>query len=89
MKLKKQFLLASCAVLLTVGIGLPVNAQESNVQNSEQVSCYIIPQSDKMSITPYADKIVTKYRVSNGVLQYRRWNQTQGYWVDPDWIDMT
>lgn len=34
-----------------------------------------------------ADVIVTKYRVNNGVVQYRRWNETRGYWVDPDWIN--
>lgn len=33
-----------------------------------------------------SDVIVTKYRVSHGVLQYRRWNETRGYWVDDDWI---
>lgn len=35
-----------------------------------------------------ADVIVKKYRVSNGVLQYRRWNETRGYWVDKKWITM-
>lgn len=38
-------------------------------------------------ITPYADVIVKKYRDYNGVIQYRRWNQTRGYWVDPYWIN--
>lgn len=35
-----------------------------------------------------ADVIVKKYRVFNGVLQYRRWNETRGYWVDKKWITM-
>jgi len=35
-----------------------------------------------------ADVIVRKYRINNGVTQYRRWNETRGYWVDPDWIDL-
>lgn len=39
------------------------------------------------AITPRADVIVYKTRTYNGKRQYRRWNQTQGYWVDPDWID--
>lgn len=34
------------------------------------------------------DKIVVKYRVYNGVRQYRRWNDTKQCWVDPKWIDM-
>lgn len=39
-------------------------------------------------IMPLKDVIVVKVREYNGKLQYRRWNQTQGYWVDPYWIDM-
>lgn len=34
------------------------------------------------------DKIVVKYRVYNGVRQYRRWNDTKQCWVDPKWINM-
>lgn len=40
-------------------------------------------------IIPKADVIVTKYRDYHGVLQYRRWNETRGYWVDKEWITMT
>ena len=36
---------------------------------------------------PYADTIVYKFRIHNGVKQYRRWNETKGCWVDPYWID--
>lgn len=35
----------------------------------------------------YEERIVYKYRVWNGKLQYRRWNETRGYWVDPQWLD--
>lgn len=35
-----------------------------------------------------ADKIVVKYREYKGRLQYRRWNETKGYWVDSHWIDV-
>lgn len=46
------------------------------------------PQSSSEStIAPYADVIVYKYRLYNGKQQYRRWNETRGYWVDPYWID--
>ena len=37
-------------------------------------------------IQPYADVIVTKYRMYEGKLQKRRWNETRGFWVDPYWI---
>ena len=39
-------------------------------------------------IMPCADVIVYKFRIYNGKQQYRRWNETRGYWVDPYWIDV-
>lgn len=36
-----------------------------------------------------ADHIIMKYRNLNGHVQCRRWNATQGYWVDPYWITLT
>ena len=60
----------------------------SPVQN---VSVYgynaILQSNSEMAMAPRADVIVEKLRINNGVLQYRRWNQTRGYWVDPDWIN--
>lgn len=35
-----------------------------------------------------ADKIIYRYRVHNGIYQYRRWNETKACWVDPYWIDL-
>ena len=35
-----------------------------------------------------ADVIVMKFRYKGDVLQCRRWNETQGYWVDPYWMDV-
>lgn len=47
------------------------------------------PQNSSAStVAPYADVIVYKFRLYNGKQQYRRWNETRGYWVDPYWIDM-
>ncbi|MEY8311068.1 hypothetical protein AALA61_03575 [Oscillospiraceae bacterium 42-9] len=40
-------------------------------------------------IMPLADVIVMKTRIFNGRLQCRRWNETRGYWVDPEWIDIS
>ena len=34
-----------------------------------------------------ADVIVRYYRMHNGHLQYRRYNETRGYWVDSHWIN--
>ncbi len=46
------------------------------------------PAMSTTSIEPRKDVIVTKYRYYNGKVQYRRWNETYGYWVDPAWIDL-
>lgn len=40
------------------------------------------------SISTYADQITVVYRVHNGRRQKRRWNYTQGKWVDKKWIDL-
>ena len=34
-------------------------------------------------VTPMADQFETYYRTVDGVLQYRIWNATQGYWIMP------
>ncbi len=39
-------------------------------------------------IMPLADVIVVKNRIYQGRYQFRRWNETRGYWVDPYWIDL-
>jgi hypothetical protein len=39
-------------------------------------------------IVPLGDVIVVKNRIYNGRPQFRRWNETWGYWVDPYWIDI-
>lgn len=36
-----------------------------------------------------ADVIIKQYRVHEGKLQYRHWNETQGEWVEPDWITIS
>lgn len=38
-------------------------------------------------IEPRADVVYWRYRIlEDGTIQKRRWNETRGYWVDPDWI---
>lgn len=43
-------------------------------------------EDGEMSIM--ADVIVVKYRTFYGVEQYRRWNETRGYWVDSTWLNI-
>ncbi|MFR3788360.1 MAG: hypothetical protein ACLTWR_13895 [Agathobaculum desmolans] len=54
--------------------------------NIPQIS--ISQSTSESTIAPCADVIVYKYRIYNGKQQYRRWNETRGYWVDPYWIDL-
>lgn len=61
---------------------MPAQAISGGAMMTEKIS------AEQIVITPYADVIVKKYRDYNGVIQYRRWNETRGYWVDPYWISI-
>lgn len=48
-----------------------------------------ITQIDNKSANVQRDEvIIIKYRWDNGVMQYRRWNETHSCWIDPNWIDV-
>ncbi len=83
--MKKRFLIAAaiCASLFVVSPTVNVSAAEVEQDVQEQTI-----QSD-IGIAPCADEIVTKFRINKDKVQYRRWNQTRGYWVDKKWIDLT
>lgn len=72
-------------ILAVVILSSTAVASAADVQEAADVNPVEYSENDA---TPRADVIVTKYRVSNGIPQYRRWNETQGYWVDPYWIDL-
>ena len=59
-----------------------------NVRAAECTGSYQTMSINK-SVEPRADEIVRKYRTIYGVLQYRRWNETKGVWVDADWITIS
>lgn len=83
MKKKLLIVAAICASLFVVAPAVSVSAAE--VESEVQVQS---EQSD-IGIAPCADELVTKFRLIDGKkLQYRRWNQTRGYWVDKKWIDL-
>ena len=79
---KKILIISICMLVMNLVYLLPVSAE--NVCVSYQTA----EANEHPSVIPYADVIVKKYRVKNGILQYRRWNETEGCWVDPYWIDM-
>ena len=78
-KNKRMFLAMYTAMMSAVMLTGFASSTEAQGQSA---------QSD-IAVTPCADEIVTKFRMLNGHLQYRRWNQTRGYWVDKKWIDLT
>ena len=83
--MKKKLLIVAtvCASLFVVAPAVSVSAAE--VESESQVQTI---QNDDIGIAPCADEIVTKFRINKDKLQYRRWNQTRGYWVDKHWINL-
>ena len=81
----KRISIVIVLVILCVTILFPtaVSAQEVDTREVSSVS---LDASD-VTISPRADVIVVKFRVYNVVLQFRRWNETWGYWVDPYWMN--
>ena len=68
-----------CVLLLALSlasIGVTVGANETN-EATQDVEGRV------------SDTIEMQYRYYNGHLQCRRWNATQGYWVDPYWRNVT
>lgn len=71
-------------LLVTIAAGVVI-LNTFNV--ASVVASAAVYNTDNDVCVPYADEIDTIWRVSQGKLQYRRWNITRGYWVDPHWID--
>ena len=68
-------------VLALVGMGMIAGANETTVAQDTEIA-----QDVEGRIS---DHIEMKYRYYNGHVQCRRWNATQGYWVDPYWKNVT
>lgn len=75
----RKIIVTLLTILTIFSICLPAYAAEVEVPETSETESIVEPR---------ADVIVIKYRTYNGKYQYRRWNETQGYWVDPYWIDM-
>lgn len=68
-------------VLALGGMGMIAGANETTAAQDTEIA-----QDVEGRI---ADHIEMQYRYYNGHLQCRRWNATQGYWVDPYWRNVT
>lgn len=80
MKLRKRIAIG----MVTAMMVLTVFAGTAQAAASVEIG----PSMSTTTIEPRKDVIVTKYRYYNGKVQYRRWNETYGYWVDSAWIDL-
>ncbi len=85
MNLRKSMVLGMLAAM-SISMSVANAANEMNIPQERKHFCGEYAAMNV--ICPRADKIVIKYRKHNNVFQYRRWNETKGCWVDPDWIDM-
>ena len=62
----------------------------ANVSNAQTVAdCYICLSAEDTKTIARVDVIVKQYRVHKGNLQYRHWNETQGEWVELEWITIS
>lgn len=82
--MKKNFLIVTAMCALLVGVAPIASVSAAEVEQDVQEQSV---QND-IGVAPCADEIVTKFRAYNGKVQYRRWNQTRGYWVDKHWINL-
>ena len=80
-KLIKTIMAAAMAAALATGLAIPAGAASADLP---EAGITAIREPDAM---PQKDVIQIYIRTHNGVKQYRRWNATRKYWVDPDWID--
>ena len=85
-KLKSLIFLALAAMMLTGAAAV----QAAEIPEQTTVPTGEIVSTSYAEIEPRADVIVTKHRYdpTTGKWQYRRWNETKGCWVDPEWIDI-
>ena len=80
--MKKRLTKVLVATLL---IGSVAGITPAMATNVAPASTPLIETGDG-TVTPMADQFQTYYRTLNGVLQYRVWNLTQGYWVN-EWTN--
>lgn len=78
--MKKRICVLLLALSLT-SIGVTVGANETTVAQENETTQDVEGR--------VSDTIEMKYRYYNGHVQCRRWNATQGYWVDPYWRNVT
>lgn len=85
MKLKRIVASLGLAAFLVAGISTTALAAQPTDITPPVAGINKVNPPDE----PQIDQIETHYRTTvDGRIQYRRWNATRGYWVDPYWIDL-
>lgn len=80
--MKKRLVLLSCSFILLSSIKLQMSTIEM-IEIGNKVT-----MQREINLTSRAEVIEVIYREYDGKIQYRRWNKTRNYWVDPYWIDL-
>ncbi len=76
---EKTILLVLLLVVLLIISGQEIKAEEY----VEEVTTEVMANEETRG-----DEIIIKYRLYNGILQYRHWNVTKNRWVEPEWISL-
>ncbi len=85
MKKISRILSACCLAAVLTSSAVTASAATPKTIPEPGVSITALPGT----AVPYSDHIETYFRSTyDGRVQYRRWNATRGYWVDPYWIDL-
>lgn len=80
--MKKIFMVGVSSIAL-----VSMFPQQTDAYNIIETENACIMYADEQ-IASRADVIETKIRSYYGIVQYRRWNKTRGYWMDDDWINL-
>ncbi len=79
---KLSRILITVLAAVTVFSSGAIGASAAQVSEPVAAPAAVVPGDE-----PQADSIITIWRTNeDGVRQYRRWNDTKHYWVDPYWI---
>lgn len=82
MNKKNKYCLIFCLYIFIMFF-IPTDYMPSYAADNAINNCYDAEKEETR-----ADSIITYYKVIYGNTYYRRWNETKGYWVDPDWIPL-
>lgn len=76
---------AAGAIMMSLGTALPFTNLQAEEFPADWEMEEVVSDGD---VSTYADEIIMYYRIYKGRRQKRRWNRTQGKWVDKAWIDL-